>query len=225
MFTAIAGSYDLLNHLLSFNLDRLWRRRAAQLAHLKPGQRALDLCCGTGDLAFAFDHAQGDLTEITGVDFAPTMLTRATAKARRHHNTNIYKWLCADVQSLPLPSQHFDAAGCAFGIRNLQDPGATFREIFRVLKPGGRVVILEFSLPTNPLLAWGYACYFRLVLPLLASIITYDGGGAYRYLPESVRTFHAAEQVEAMLRQAGFVSVQREKLTAATVLVFSASKP
>ena len=233
MFSNIADSYDLLNHLLSLNLDRLWRRRAVKLARVGPGQSVLDLCCGTGDLAFAFAHAHPDLSEILGVDFAEPMLRRArqkTAKFIRRqsaalHNFVIPKWLCQDVEKLHLGAHQFDCVSCAFGVRNLQNLSLGLQNIFHVLKPKGRLIILEFAIPQNPLLAWCYAGYFRLVLPVIGSIIAHNSKGAYHYLPASVATFNSAEQIVKALENTGFTSVRLEKFTGQTVLAFIGYKP
>ena len=233
MFSGIAGSYDLLNHLLSLNLDRRWRRRAVQLARVGPGQSVLDLCCGTGDLALEFARSHPDLAEIIGVDFAPPMLEIAAQKSeklsrrQRHDRCNniVFKWLCQDVEHLDLGADRFDCVSCAFGVRNLQDLPTGLKNIFHLLKPGGRVVILEFALPRNRLLGWGYACYFRLVLPVIGSIIAADRNGAYHYLPASVATFDAAVQIDSLLRKFGFTDIRIERLSAGAVLAFVALKP
>jgi len=233
MFSDIAESYDLLNHLLSLNLDRLWRRRAVQLAHVGPGQSILDLCCGTGDLALTFAHAQPDLNEILGVDFAQPMLHLAQKKTDKfirqhppkHHNFVIPKWLCQDAEQLQLGPNRFDCVTCAFGVRNLQNLSVGLKNIFHVLKPNGRLVILEFALPQNPLLAWSYAFYFRLVLPVIGSIIAHNSKGAYHYLPASVAAFDSAEQIVKSLKNTGFTSIRVEKFTGGTVLAFVGHKP
>jgi len=233
MFSDIADSYDLLNHLLSMNLDRLWRRRAVKLARVGPGQSVLDLCCGTGDLAFAFAHAHPELSEILGVDFAEPMLRLARQKTdkfiRRQshdlHNFVIPKWLCQDVEQLHLDPNRFDCVSCAFGVRNLQNLSTGLQNIYRVLKPKGRLVILEFAIPQKPLLAWCYAFYFRLVLPVIGSIIAHNSKGAYHYLPASVVAFDSAEQIVKSLENTGFTSVRVEKFTGQTVLAFVGHKP
>lgn len=232
MFDSIAGSYDLLNHVLSLNLDRRWRRRAVQLCAVRPGETVLDVCCGTGDLAWAFVQAEPALKEVVGVDFAPAMLARAAAKGPQEgasdsdgRNGFSIRWLCDDAESLCLADESFDCGACAFGIRNLQSPAAALRELFRVLRPGGRAVVLEFALPINRWLRWGYMCYFGLVLPALGRVVSRDHTGAYHYLPASVRTFDSAEQIGGLLRDAGFVQVRIEKLTGGVVLAWLARKP
>ena len=233
MFSGIAGNYDLLNHLLSFNMDRRWRRRAVELARMQPGQSVLDLCCGTGDFAFAFARAHPDLAEVVGIDFSPPMLEIAQKKTKKFTRRSdydrskgvVFKWLCQDAEQLQLDPNSFDCVCCAFGVRNLQDLPTGLNNVFRVLKPRGRLVILEFALPAHRLLAWLYAGYFRLVLPVIGSIIANDRKGAYHYLPASVSTFNTAEQINNLMIKTGFTSVHVEKLTAGTVLAFVGHKP
>jgi len=228
MFDSISGSYDLLNHVLSLNLDRLWRRKAVEMAQVGPGESVLDICCGTGDLALAFVRNHHDLGEVIGLDFVESMLEIAIQKSKQQANDRcncvVPKWLCGDAQKLDFNDNRFDCVSCAFGIRNLQDVSAGLFECFRVLKPGGRLVILEFAQPNHPVLSWLYACYFRLVLPLAGSIISNDRNGAYRYLPESVRSFRTAEKLENMVQDAGFSAIHAERLSCGAVWALVARK-
>ncbi len=232
MFSGIAAHYDRLNHLLSLNQDRRWRKKAVQSAAIVPGQTLLDLCCGTGDLALAFAEMEPRLSQITGLDFSEPMLALARIKQDTFlsqnesdaHNQIKFNWLCADVQNLPFPPASFDRVSCAFGIRNLQNLPRGLDEMFRVLKPGGKAVLLEFSLPENPILAWLYKLYFRLVIPLAGSIISGDCSGAYHYLPQSVLRFLNRPQLEQSLIQAGFAAVHTELLTGGLVLLIVADK-
>ena len=232
MFSAIARRYDLLNHILSLNMDRSWRRRAVELAQPEPGQTVLDLCCGTGDLALQFACTEPRLSKIIGVDFSEEMLKVARNKQQKkqpkkqacRHNPPVIKWLCADAESVPLPGGHFDCVTCAFGIRNLQNLPTALREMFRLLKPRGRLVILEFAMPRNRLLSVLYECYFRLVLPCLGGIISNDKYGAYRYLPHSVINFPNAHRLEQLIRQANFSTVRIECLCRGVVLAIVADK-
>ena len=169
---------------------------------------------------------------MVGVDFAQPMLALAQKKATQYQQQRqkeggkwvAMKWLCGDVERLALPDGQFDRACCAFGMRNLQHPRQGLREAFRLLRSGGRLVMLEFFLPRKSLWAGAYGFYFRLVLPIIGSIMAHDRQGAYHYLPQSVRGFGGAAQLEAMLREAGFRAVQVEALAGGAVGVFSADK-
>lgn len=218
MFNGIAGRYDYLNDILSFGLAGRWRRRAAQLASLCPGDSVLDMCCGTGDLAIAFLREQNKLKEVVGVDFSGAMLANARCKDNRA------KWLCADAENLPFEDSQFNCVGCAFGLRNLANPGVGIRQAYRVLCTGGRLVVLEFAMPDNIIFRWGYQCYFRLVLPLIVGMISGDKNNAYRYLPESVRSFDTANRLIELIRESHFLEIKVEKLCCGAVLAIVASK-
>ena len=202
MFSSIAPRYDLLNHVLSFNVDRLWwRRTARRFQHILRRQdaRVLDLCCGTGDMTFALHGVAGsEGGSILGADFAHPMLQRARQKSR---GTSL-GWLEADALRLPLPDASLDLVTAAFGFRNLADYDAGLREIVRVLRPGGEVGILDFGEPSG---AVGklYRVYFRHVLPRIGSLIS-GVEGPYAYLPASVERFPAPEEMLRRMRAAGF---------------------
>src|SRR4051812_16709485 len=234
MFAAIAPSYDLNNRLHSLWQDQRWRRKAVKLAELKPADRVVDVACGTGDLTFEFANqvlnlAYNDNTKenwfddlpkhrVLGIDFTFEMLPIAKRKAGKGYHPALYRtcatnFLNGDAQSLPLADQSADVVSIAFGIRNVQDPLAALREFQRVLRPGGRVIILEFSLPTNRILRSLYNFYFRQVLPRTATLISGDKTGAYKYLPESVNTFIGRGQMMTMMRDAGFADVQQFPMT------------
>ncbi|HEV2292514.1 MAG TPA: bifunctional demethylmenaquinone methyltransferase/2-methoxy-6-polyprenyl-1,4-benzoquinol methylase UbiE [Tepidisphaeraceae bacterium] len=224
MFAAIAPSYDLNNRLHSFWMDQRWRRKAVTLATLKPLDKVVDVACGTGDLSVAFAHELRRLHElkmpredaagrVVGVDFTYEMLPIARSKSQVGDRNWEIRYVNGDAHSLPLPDGAADVVSIAFGIRNVQDPAAAIREFRRVLRPGGRLIILEFSLPTNPLLRGLYNFYFRQVLPRTATLISGDKTGAYRYLPESVNTFIGREQMMAMMREAGFANVEQFPMT------------
>src|SRR5687767_8976446 len=235
MFAAIAPSYDLNNRLHSLWMDQAWRRKAVKLATLKPTDVVVDVASGTGDLALKFMRALwgvGDVRrgQVIGVDFTYEMLPLARRKAKGAHPPVADQnygpdWhagptfaddlllLNGDAQSLPLPDASADVVSIAFGIRNVQDPAAAIRELRRVLRPGGRVIVLEFSLPTNRVLRAMYNFYFRNVLPRTATLISGDKTGAYKYLPESVNTFIGRQQMTAMLRDAGFADVEQFPMT------------
>ena len=200
MFTSIAPRYDLLNHLLSFNIDRLWwRRTALQFAGVlnRPQARVLDLCCGTGDMTFALKR-RGRSADIVGADFSHAMLQRASQKSA---GTSL-RWVEADALALPFPDESFDLVTSAFGFRNLADYDAGLREIFRILKPGGQAGILDFGEPGG-LVGKIYRFYFRRVLPAVGTLIS-GVRGPYAYLPASVERFPAPEAMQGRMRAAGF---------------------
>ena len=230
MFAAIAPSYDLNNRLHSLWQDQEWRRKAVKLSQLKPMDSVVDVACGTGDLLGCFLEqsrkyvGQGLLDEFYGVDaedpdfskepkFIGIDFTFEMLRLARRKYRPGAEWLNGDAQALPLPDQCCDVVSIAFGIRNVQDPAAAIREFRRILRPGGRLIILEFSLPTNRLLRGMYNFYFRQVLPRTATFISGDKTGAYKYLPESVNTFIGREQMMTMMRDAGFADVEQHPMT------------
>ena len=200
MFTSIAPRYDLLNHVLSFNVDRLWWWRTARRfdAILKrPDARVLDLCCGTGDMAFALGR-RARTKRIAGADFSHAMLVRANAKGK---GTSL-RWIEADALRLPFPDAHFDLVTSAFGFRNLADYDAGLREILRVLAPRGECGILDFGEPDG-LLGRCYRVYFKSVLPAVGTLIS-GVRGPYAYLPASVERFPTPDEMLERMRHSGF---------------------
>jgi len=229
MFSEIAHRYDLLNHTLSANQDHAWRRKGVKIAELKPGMSVVDICCGTGDMALEFAKSEPKLSKITGVDFVENMLTIAKEKGttfqKKHSNSTPMNWICSDAEDIHmLDAEQYDRASCVFGMRNLQTLNKGLAEMHRLLKPGGRGIILEFDLPRNKILNWGYQLYFRYVLPLIGKIISQDKTGAYKYLPESVCQFDARKLIPEGLKAAGFKSVNIKELNFGSVLIFIADK-
>lgn len=208
MFTSIAPRYDLLNHVLSFNVDRMWWRRTARaFQHIfsRPDARILDLCCGTGDMAFALRRQAGkSRSRIVGADFSHAMLQRATAKSSSAPESAL-EWIEADALNLPIPTAHFDLVTSAFGFRNLADYDAGLHEILRVLRPAGECGILDFGEPKG-LVGAAYRLYFKQVLPRVGTVIS-GVRGPYAYLPASVERFPAPEEMLARMRKAGFTEV------------------
>jgi len=208
MFTSIAPRYDLLNHVLSFNIDRLWWWRTARkfAAILRRADaRVLDLCCGTGDMTFALRRRAGSgAPQILGADFSLAMLQRAAAKAEKGSRTTLRppQWIEADALRLPFPDGHFNLVTSAFGFRNLADYDAGLREIARVLAPGGECGILDFGEPGG-FLGHCYRVYFKHVLPAIGTLLS-GVRGPYAYLPASVERFPVPDEMLGRMRQAGF---------------------
>jgi demethylmenaquinone methyltransferase / 2-methoxy-6-polyprenyl-1,4-benzoquinol methylase len=213
MFNAIAPSYDLLNHLLSLNIDRYWRRRATRIAPPEGDGPILDLCTGTGDLALAYDRVAKGRVPIVGADFCHEMLVRAEAKALRRGAAARIRFLEADAQHLPFPDDSFQITTVAFGLRNISDTDRGIAEMVRVTRPGGRVVILEFSRPRGKILGGLYQFYFRRILPTIGQAISRSADNAYHYLPASVLEFPDGEALADRLRKHGLREVRWQPLT------------
>ena len=212
MFDRIAPVYDVMNRAMTVGLDRRWRRLAAQ-AVVRTGDRVLDACCGTGDLALADRDAGG---RIVGVDFSEAMLKRARAKAPE------IEWVQADATSLPFEDAQFDAVTVGFGIRNLADLEAGLRELARVTKPGGRVACLEITRPRGVLRPF-FRLWFDGLVPLAGKVL--PGGAAYSYLPASVRRFPGPEDLAAVFSSAGWAEVEWRLLGGGIVALHVARKP
>lgn len=196
MFDRIAPVYDAMNRVMTAGLDQRWRRATVREAVL-PGERVLDACCGTGDLAVAARKAGA--REVIGIDFSERMLERARRKAPE------VEWIQADVLALPFDDGSFDAAVVGFGVRNVEDLAAGLKELRRVLRPGGRLGILEITKPRGPLAVF-YKLWFDRIVPLLGRVL--PGGAAYTYLPASVRRFPGPEELADLLRTCGFENVR-----------------
>ncbi len=219
MFGEIATRYDFLNRLLSFGIDRSWRKRTIRALNLKPGARVLDLCCGTGDLAYAF-AASG--VEVIGADFTRPMLV--VAKERKQAAVYPLSWVQTDAQALPFPDRNFDAVSIAFGIRNVELPQRALAECFRVLAPHGQLAILEFFPIPNPLWRACFRFYFLRILPFVAKVVRAGRTGAYRYLPESVDAFAPPEEFAGWLQEAGFSQVENHALSGGVARLWLARK-
>lgn len=211
MFNRIAPTYDFLNHFLSAGLDLWWRRQAVRSLNLKAGERVLDVATGTGDFAFTALRMESRL-HLIGVDLAFLMLKEARQKRVRQNITaQTYSLVTGDALHLPLKDESFDAAMIAYGIRNVPDMKQAFREFHRVLRPGGQLLILEFSLPTFPVFRSFYLFYFQKILPCLGGLISGDKE-AYGYLPASVGAFLTPSEMDELLRECGFQTAETRLL-------------
>jgi demethylmenaquinone methyltransferase/2-methoxy-6-polyprenyl-1,4-benzoquinol methylase len=213
MFGAIAPSYDLNNRLHSLGRDQAWRRAAVRAARVQPGDTVVDVACGTGDLTELF--ARSPAARVTGVDFTPQMLDVARAKIARRPHAQRSKVMYeeGDAQNLRFADASADVVSIAFGIRNVADPARAVREFARILRPGGRLVILEFGTPSFPPARILNNLYCGLVMPRTATLIARDRSGAYRYLPKSVGTFMPRAALCDLLAHAGFREVAARPLT------------
>jgi demethylmenaquinone methyltransferase/2-methoxy-6-polyprenyl-1,4-benzoquinol methylase len=223
MFDAIARRYDFLNHLLSGGIDRRWRRQAVASLRLTGRERVLDVCTGTADLAIASRTAQPAARSVVGVDFARAMLDVGREKLRRRGLADRIQLARADAMRLPLADRSVDAVTIAFGIRNVEQPAVACAEMHRVLVPGGRLAILEFTVPTTWPFRTIYMAYFTRVLPRLGRLVS-GHDAAYDYLPASVGTFARPDEFVALLRGVGFADVVARKLTFGTVILYTACR-
>lgn len=221
MFDRISGVYDRMNRVMTAGLDQTWRERAADRVRLEPGQRALDLCCGTGDLALALAERVGSKGNVTGADFSRPMLELATKKAAADGITQVeFEW--ADALDLPYEDDSFDAVTISFGARNLADLPKGLAEMYRVLKPGGRLAILKITQPRRQPLATFFGIWFDRIVPVLGKVA--GDSSAYTYLPESVRSFPDAETLGEKLDQAGFQHVRWTLMAGSIIALHSGVK-
>jgi len=211
-FNTVAARYDLMNTLLSFGLHHLWKRTAVKMLGLKPGDRVLDVCGGTGDLALLAARVVGGRGRVCIYDINRAMLAAGRPKVARSPLAGRIVYLQGDAERLSCPDRSFDAAMVGFGIRNLTHPEKGFQEMHRVLKPGGRIMCLEFSQPTWAWFRWLYDLYSFYFMPLAGRIMV-GSWQAYTYLPESIRMFSRPQEVSGVLAQIGFSQVRFRRLT------------
>jgi len=223
MFDAIAPRYDLLNRLLSFGIDRRWRTFAVGQLQIPPGGMVLDVATGTGDVALEIASRTPGSVRIVGEDFTQGMLLQGMGKIAQSPYRDRILLVNAPCESMPHPAGIFDGVTIAFGIRNVVDRLAGLREMCRVLKPGGRAVILEFSNPRSRLFKALYYFYFRRILPFLGGLISKRS--AYQYLPDSVLEFPDQETFKALMDEAGFVELKHFDLTFGIATVYVGTRP
>jgi demethylmenaquinone methyltransferase/2-methoxy-6-polyprenyl-1,4-benzoquinol methylase len=220
MFAGVAPRYDLLNHLLSASLDVVWRRKAADALDLPPGAEALDLCCGTGDQSVALQKRGA---RVAAADFCVPMLALARRKLGRLGSPRPGA-LAADALALPFPAGRFDGATVSFGLRNVADLDAALRQLARVLRPGGRLVVLECAIPKLPVVKQLYLFYFLRLLPWIGRLIS-PRGSAYSYLPSSVVSFPQRQEFLDKMAAAGFTGLSCQDLSAGTVCIYRGDIP
>lgn len=237
MFAEIAPRYDLLNHTLSLNIDKYWRKRTLDLLAPKPGDPFLDVCTGTGDLAISaalrlhpksskVSNSNTPMTEVVGSDFCGEMLRFARTKQNKLGiDEQALVFLEADTTKLPFVDNRFQTVSVAFGLRNVVDTMAGLKEMTRVCRPGGRVAILEFSQPTFPGLKQLYQFYFRQVLPRIGNQVAKNSSEAYAYLPQSVSQFPSGEAMAQMMRDVPLIDVHYHPMTFGVATLYVGTKP
>jgi demethylmenaquinone methyltransferase/2-methoxy-6-polyprenyl-1,4-benzoquinol methylase len=224
MFASIAGKYDLLNHLLSFNIDKSWRRFTARTVPPEPGVPVLDCCTGTADLALEYDRAGRGRSPIVATDFCRPMLAIGLEKAVRARSERRIILVEGDTQALPVPSDTFGVVTVAFGLRNVADTVRGIDEMVRAAKPGGKVAILEFSRPRGKVLGGFYLFFFRRILPRLGQAIAPNRHDAYGYLPASVMQFPDGPAMVELLASRGLDDVKAHSLTFGIATLYVGTK-
>ena len=228
LFSAIARHYDFLNALLSLKRDKIWRQETVKASDVEPSSKVLDVCTGTGELALAYTDKIGAEGFVIGSDFCFEMLVIGDRKLQQpidavsNHTTN---FLAADTLILPFLDNTFDVVSVGFGIRNVSDLEMGIREMARVAAPGGRVVILEFTQPVNPLFRSLYYFYFTKVLPFLGNVISRNKDDAYGYLPRSVMKFPSCDALKTVMEQCGLTDVRYHRKTFGIVAIHVGKKP
>ena len=225
MFGAIAGKYDRMNHLLSMNVDKYWRRWTVRKVPPSGSEPILDVCTGTGDLALAFWRATDGAVPIVATDFCPEMLDIGRQKKEAAGINGTLEFIEADTLQLPFSDDHFQLVTVAFGLRNVTDTQRGIEEMIRVCRPDGRVAILEFSMPRWQPFRSVYGWYFRSVLPRIGQLMTRSEDAAYSYLPDSVHEFPYGERLAELLRKAGLKEVQYFPLTLGIATLYVGTKP
>jgi demethylmenaquinone methyltransferase/2-methoxy-6-polyprenyl-1,4-benzoquinol methylase len=221
IFTTVAPYVDSLSHGFSLGLDRRWRKRAVALSGIRQGDRVLDICAGTGELAFQLLPAVGETGSITATDFCENMLAIAKKKKGDNHANMTYQ--VADAKALPFPSNSFDAVTVGFGMRNIPDTILALKEIWRVLKPGGRFVCLELTKPQTPIMGGLYSWYLSRFMPFVSNLVM-KSSAPYLYLPRSIEAFYQPPEFREVISRNGFDDVSVDSLTLGIATVYGASK-
>lgn len=224
MFGSIAQGYDRANAVLSFQMHKLWNRKLVQAVTKDLPHTLLDLCCGTGDIAFDYLRREKEPRKVLMLDFCPELLEIAKKKAQTYQlQRHTIEYIQADAQALPLPDASIPSATMAYGIRNIQDPLKSIKEVHRVLQPGGIFGILELTQPQNRFVRWGHKTYLSTCLPLLGKLVT-QNQHAYEYLCNSIQNFIPPDHLESLLKSAGFAHTSRRSLFLGTATLFLARK-
>lgn len=221
MFDHIAPKYDFLNHTLSFGIDKMWRRKAIRLISGYSPETILDVATGTGDFAIA--ALKSGARKVTGIDISKEMVAVGKEKVKKLGLEDRIELMAGDSESIQFPDESFDAATVAFGVRNFENLGKGLGELFRVLKMGGTVCILEFSKPRNSLVKFGYKCYSKWLMPAIGRLISGDRS-AYTYLPESVEGFPDGEKFITFMRNSGFEQIREYRLTFGIATIYLGKK-
>lgn len=220
LFDRIAGTYDGLNHVLSLNIDKRWRRRAIRM--LKPAEQVLDVAIGTADLTIEILR-QGKAQHVTGIDLSHGMMAIGEQKVAKRGYAPQVQFDYGSAQQMPYANASFDTVTCAYGVRNFANMDEGLSEMYRVLRTGGELMVLEFSYPTNPVIRWGYDLYFTHILPFIGNLFSRDKG-AYSYLNRSVKNFPYGEAFCQHLRKAGFTQIKATLLTFGISTIYTAVK-
>lgn len=224
VFHSVAGKYDLMNDLMSFGIHRLWKRFAIALSGVRPGQKVLDVAGGTGDLSLAFSRIVGSKGRVILSDINSSMLRVGRDRLIDEGACQNLDYVQANAECLPFADNSFDCITIAFGLRNVTDKDAALRSLTRVLKPGGRLLVLEFSKPTNPLFSKVYDAYSFGLLPKVGKLVTGDAD-SYRYLAESIRMHPDQQTLKDMMAQAGLTRCEYHNLTGGIVAIHKGVKP